>query len=178
MPGLLVGQALPGFYLRTVTGRRMKRLDEQLPDLLTMLAGAVRTGSSLFQALDRTAREAEEPSRTEYGRVVRAISLGAPPEAALAKLAERVPTEDIEMLVTAISIQQQTGGNLGQILDLIATTVRERHRIEGEIRSLSAQQRLSAAHAGARCPILMIGLLYLISPSYMGRLFEPGWILV
>lgn len=177
VPGLLIGWWLPRRYLRWAAGRRLRRLDDQLPDILNILAGSVRTGSSLFQALDRIAREAAEPSRTEYLRVVRAISLGAPLEVALGNLAERMPTEDIDMLITSITIQQQTGGNLGQILDLIATTVRERHRIEREIRSLSAQQRLSAYMLGA-LPILMIGLLYLISPRYMGRLFEPGLILI
>src|SRR5438132_1091400 len=83
--------------------------------------------------LDRVAREADEPSRGEYLRVVRALSLGAPLDQTLRSLAERVPSEDMDMLVTAISIQQQTGGNLGQTLDLIATTVRERHRIQREI---------------------------------------------
>jgi tight adherence protein B len=176
VPGLIIGWWLPRRYLRWAAARRLRRLDDQLPDILNILAGSVRTGSSLFQALDRIAREAAEPSRTEYLRVVRAISLGAPLETALGNLAERMPTEDIDMLITSITIQQQTGGNLGQILDLIATTVRERHRIQREIRSLSAQQRLSAYMLGG-LPLLMIGLLYLISPTYIGRLFEPGLIL-
>jgi tight adherence protein B len=83
----------------------------------------------------------------------------------------------MEMLVTAISIQQQTGGNLGHTLDLIATTVRERHRIQREIRALSAQQRFSA-YMLAALPVLLVGLLFVISPKYIGRIFEPGWILV
>src|SRR5262249_29522212 len=112
--GLAIGSWLPRLYLRWAIQRRLNRLGQQLPDILNMLAGAVRTGSSLFQGLDRTAREAEEPSRTEYLRVVRAVSLGAPLESALQNLSQRVPSEDMDILVTAISIQQQTGGNLGQ----------------------------------------------------------------
>jgi tight adherence protein B len=175
--GLAVGTSLPALYLRRALSGRMSKLDQQLPDLLNVLAGSVRTGSSLFQALDRVAREAPEPSAAEYGRVVRALSLGASLDETLRNLAARIPTEDIDMLTTAISIQQQTGGNLAQTLDLIATTVRERHRVQREIQVLSAQQRISA-YVLAGLPILLTGLLFLISPNYIGRLFEPGIMLM
>jgi tight adherence protein B len=177
LPGVALGAWLPLVYLRLAISRRMNKLDNQLPDILNILAGSVRTGSSLFQGLDRIAREADEPSKSEYLRVVRAISLGAPMDQALHSLAARVPSEDMDMLVTAISIQQQTGGNLGQTLDLIATTVRERHRIQREIKVLSAQQRISA-YMLAALPILLVGILFLISPTYIGRIFEPGPILM
>ncbi len=177
LPAAVIGAWLPRAYVARRARTRLQRLDDQLPDTLSLLAGAVRSGSSLFQALDRIAQEAEEPSREEFLRVVRTISLGAPIEVALHSLAERMPTEEIDILTTAISIQQQTGGNIGQILELIATTVRERHRIQREIRVLSAQQRLSAYMLGA-LPLLMIGILFLISPTYIGRIFEPGWILI
>jgi tight adherence protein B len=177
LPGALLGWRLPRTYLRWSARRRLNKLDSQLPDILNILAGSIRTGSSLLQALERIAREAEEPSRSEYLRVVRAISLGSPLETALLGLSERMPTEDIDMLVTAIGIQQQTGGNLGQILDLIATTVRERHRILREIEVLSATQRASALLL-ALLPVGIIGILFLISPSYIARLFQPGLILI
>jgi tight adherence protein B len=177
LPGLLVGAWLPRLWLRLTIRRRMNKLDNQLADILNILAGSVRTGSSLFQALDRIAREAEEPSRSEYLRVVRAISLGAPLDQALRGLAVRVPSEDMDLLVTAISIQQQTGGNLGQTLDLIATTVRERHRIQREISALSAQQRFSA-YMLAALPLFLTGVLFIISPKYIGRIFEPGPLLM
>src|SRR5689334_13414500 len=167
LPGIVGGSFMPVVYVNWALKRRMDRLDRQLPDILNILAGSVRTGSSLFQALDRVAREADEPSRGEYLRVVRALSLGAPLDQTLRSLAERVPSEDMDMLVTAISIQQQTGGNLGQTLDLIATTVRERHRIQREIQVLSAQQRISA-YMLAALPILLVGVLFLISPKYIG----------
>jgi tight adherence protein B len=177
LPGVALGAWLPLLYLRLTINRRMSRLDRQLPDILNILAGSVRTGSSLFQALDRIAREADEPSRTEYLRVVRAVTLGAPLEQALKNLAERIPTEDMDMLVTAITIQQQTGGNLAHTLDLIATTVRERHRIQREIQVLSAQQRFSA-YLLAGLPILLVGVLFIISPNYIGKIFEPGCMLI
>ena len=177
LPAAVIGAWLPRMYVARRARARLQRLDDQLPDTLSLLAGAVRSGSSLFQALDRIAQEAEEPTREEFLRVVRTISLGAPVETALRGLAERMPTEEIDILTTAITIQQQTGGNIGQILELIATTVRERHRIQREIRVLSAQQRLSAYLLGA-LPLLMIGVLFLISPTYIGRIFQPGWILI
>src|SRR5438874_508696 len=100
--GILIAVAIFGLVgglllVLPSAARRLRRLDNQLADILNIVAGTVRTGSSLFQALDRTAREAEEPSRTEFLRVVRAISLGAPLEVALQDLARRMPTEDIEM---------------------------------------------------------------------------------
>ncbi|HUS13666.1 MAG TPA: type II secretion system F family protein [Chloroflexia bacterium] len=177
VPALLIGFWFPRTYIRGRARRRLNRIDRQLADILNILAGSVRTGNSLFQALERVAREAEEPSRTEYMRVVRSMSLGSTLESAMANLSERIPTEDMDMLVTAITIQQQTGGNLGQILDLMATTVRERHRILREIEVLSAQQRLSAVLL-ACLPLAMVGLLFLINPTYIGRIFQPGWVLV
>jgi tight adherence protein B len=176
IPAAIVGWIVPRWWLGYMAARRLKKLDRQLPDILNIVAGSVRTGSSLFQALDRVAKEAEEPSRSEYLRVVRSMSLGSTLETALNNLLERIPTEDVEMLVTAITIQQQTGGNLSQILDLIATTVRERHRILREIEVLSAQQRLSAVLLAA-LPIGMTAMLFLINPNYIGRIFVPGPIL-
>src|SRR5689334_7012127 len=177
LPAAVVGWYLPRSYQRWSAQCHLNKLEYQLPDILNILAGSIRTGSSLLQALERIAREAEEPSQSEYLRVVRAISLGSPLETALLGLAERMPTEDVDMLVTATGIQQQTGGNLGQILDLIATTVRERHRIMREIEVLSATQRASALLLAA-LPLGIIAILFLISPSYIGRLFQPGLILV
>lgn len=177
VPALLLGAWLPLVYVRFRARGRLRRLDQQLPDILSLLAGTVRSGTSLFQAIDRVAHEAPEPSRTEYLRVVRTISLGAPLDTALRGLADRMPTEDMDMLTTAISIQQQTGGNIAQILDLIAGTVRERQRIQREINVLNSQQRLSA-YMLAALPIFLTLVLFLINPHYIGRVFEPGWVLL
>ncbi len=177
LPALALGAALPLLYLRRAVSRYLSQLDRQLPDILNILAGSVRTGSSLFQALDRVGAEAPEPSRSEYACVVRALSLGAGLEETLRDLAVRIPGEDMDMLTTAIGIQQQMGGNLAQTLDLIATTVRERHRVQREIQVLSAQQRISA-YMLAALPLLLVGILFVISPNYIGRIFEPGLMLL
>jgi len=175
--GLVLGLTLPRSYLRFLGKRRISRFEDQLPDSLSILASSVRGGFSLFQALQLIAREASEPSRSEFLRVMQQVSLGAEMDDALAGLAKRIPTEDVDILVTAITLQHQTGGNLAHVLDIVATTVRERHRVEREIRGLTAQQRFSAILLGAM-PFLLAGILYVISPGYIGRLFVWGWVLI
>ena len=175
--GFFAGVVLSRSYLRFLGKRRVSRFEDQLPDTLSILASSVRGGFSLFQALQLIAREASEPCKTEFLRVIHEISLGAPMDDALAGLAHRMPTEDVDILVTAISLQHQTGGNLAHVLDVVANTVRERHRVEREIRGLTGQQRFSAILL-AGMPFLLAGVLFLISPSYIGRLFEWGWVLI
>jgi tight adherence protein B len=164
-------------YLRFLGKRRISRFEEQLPDTLSILASSVRGGFSLFQALQLIAKEASEPSKTEFLRVMHQISLGAPMDDALGDLARRIPTEDVDILVTAIGLQHQTGGNLAHVLDIVATTVRERHRVQREIRSLTAQVRFSALLLGA-LPFLLAGALFVISPTYIGHIFAWGWVLL
>ncbi len=174
--GLVLGYLLTRYYLRFMGKRRINKFEDQLPDTLSILASSVRGGFSLFQALQLIAKEAAEPSRTEFLRVVQEVSLGAPLDQALGGLAERIPTEDVEILATAITLQHQTGGNLSHVLDVVAHTVRERHRVQREIRSLTAQQRFSAGLL-ALLPILLAGLLFVISPTYIGHIFQWGWVL-
>jgi tight adherence protein B len=175
--GLLLGFSLGRSYLRSLGRRRISRFEDQLPDTLSILASSVRGGFSLFQALQLIAHEAEEPSKTEFLRVMQQISLGAEMDDALAGLADRIPTEDVDILVTAIGLQHQTGGNLAHILDIVAGTVRERHRVQREIRSLTAQVRFSAILLGM-LPFLLAGLLFIISPTYIGRMFAWRWVLI
>ena len=171
--GIMLGRS----YLRYLGKRRIMHFEEQLPDTLSILASSVRGGFSLFQALQLIAKEASEPSKSEFLRVMQQISLGAPMDDALADLARRVPTEDVDILVTAIGLQHQTGGNLAHVLDIVATTVRERHRVQREIRSLTAQVRFSAVLLGA-LPFLLAGALFVISPTYIGHIFVWGWVLL
>src|SRR5439155_27340810 len=137
---------------------------------------SVRGGFSLFQALHMISHEADEPSKTEFNKVIQEISLGNPMHVALEGLSERMPTEDVDILVTAITMQQQTGGNLTHVLDVVAATVRERHRVKREIQTLTAQQRFSAILLAA-LPLLLGIVLWFISPDYMKNLFQPGWVL-
>src|SRR4051794_9888816 len=174
--GFLAGTWLVRSYVRRLGKRRVERFEEQLPNNLAILAGSVKGGFSLYQALQLIAREADEPSRTEFTRVIQEISLGSPLHTALDGLPTRIPTEDVDILVTAISMQQQTGGNLTHVLEVVAFTIRERHRVERDIKSLTAQQRFSAIILAA-APFALAAVLYVISPNYIGALFQPTWVL-
>jgi len=174
--GFIVSILAVRSYIRFLAKRRIERFEEQLPNNLAILAGSVRGGFSLFQALQLIAKEAAEPSKTEFTRVMQEISLGNTMGVSLNGLAKRIPTEDVDILVTAITMQQQTGGNLTHVLDVVAATVRERHRVEREIKTLTAQQRFSAVLLAA-LPFVMGLILFFISPSYISNLFQPGWVL-
>ena len=176
--GLAVGLlclTLPVFFLRYRQGNRRKALTTQLPEMLTLMVGALRSGNGLTQALGVLADQMQAPMSAEVGRTMRGVSLGLPVQKALTDMAARVGTDEMDMVVTAINVQYEIGGNLAQTLETIGDTVRERLRIRREIQALTAQQRLT----GYILAVLPIGLafaLYLIQPEYIGRLFEPGWI--
>jgi tight adherence protein B len=123
-------------------------------------------------------REAEQPISDEFQRVVREIGLGVGPQEALLHLVRRVDSDDLELMVTAILVQFEIGGNLSRILDSIAGTIRERVKLQGEIRTMSAQGRM-AGYVLSGMPVAIGGLLMLIAPSYMGALFTPGpWLVL
>ncbi len=118
-------------------------------------------------------RESRPPISTEFGRVIREVNLGLPFEKALENMVRRVKSEDLDLMATAISIQYQVGGNLAEILDSIAYTIRERVRIKGEIRTLTAQQRISG-YVVAFLPIGLVSVLFVIAPTFMTPMFDPA----
>jgi tight adherence protein B len=171
----LLGIWMPRVYLKRRQGKRIKRFAEQLPDTITLLANSLRAGSSFLQGMELVTREARPPISEEFERVVREMQLGVALQPALNNLVRRVASEDLELMVTAIQIQSQVGGNLATVLDAIAFTIRERVRIQGEIQTLTAMQRYS----GYVITLLPVGLgliLLLISPNYIGVMFQnpPG----
>ena len=170
--GFVVGWFLPRWYVRRRQGKRLNAFNKQLPDTITLIANALRAGSSFLQAIELVVREARPPISTEFQRVIREVNLGLAFEQALENLVRRVRSDDLELMVTAISIQYQVGGNLAEILDSIAYTIRERVRIKGEIRTLTAQQRMSG-YVVAFLPIGLAGLLFVIAPSFMEPMFNP-----
>jgi tight adherence protein B len=171
--GAVIGFFLPRFYMSRRKGGRLNAFNKQLPDTITLLANALRAGSSFLQAVELVVREARPPVSTEFQRVIREVNLGLPFEQALENMVRRVKSEDLDLMVTAISIQYQVGGNLAEILDSIAYTIRERVRIKGEIRTLTAQQRISG-YVVAFLPIGLAGFLFLIAPSFMAPMFDPA----
>jgi len=168
--GFLVGYMLPRFWVGRRISGRLNAFNKQLPDTITLLSNSLRAGSSFLQSIELVSREGGPPMSEEMGRVVREVNLGLGMEEALHNLVRRIKSDDLDLMVTAIGIQQQVGGNLAEILDTIAFTIRERVRIKGEINTLTAQGRVS----GYLVAFLPIGLgvaLNAINPEFMAPLF-------
>jgi tight adherence protein B len=176
--GLLLGGLfayLPIFYLRMAEGRRKRAFGAQLPDVLTLLTGSLRAGYGLNQAMELLVEQMPPPAAREFGRVVTATSLGIPLPRALEEMARRVGSDDLDLVVMAISVQQEMGGNLAHILETIGHTVRERVRILREVQVLTAQQRMTG-YVLAALPIFLSVALSLMRPGYFEPFFEPGLI--
>jgi tight adherence protein B len=168
--GLGIGAFLPRFWLNRRKAGRLNAFNKQLPDTITLIANALRAGSSFLQAIEMVVREAQPPITIEFGRVVREVNLGLSFDIALENMVRRVRSDDLELMATAITIQHQVGGNLAEILDSIAFTIRERVRIKGEIKTLTAQQRMSG-YVVAFLPIGLVGVLFAIAPKFMEPMF-------
>jgi tight adherence protein B len=170
LAGAFVGFMLPRFWLARRRSGRLGAFNKQLPDTIMLIANALRAGSSFLQAVELVVRETRPPISTEFGRVIREVNLGLPFEQAIENMVRRVRSDDLELMATAINIQHQVGGNLAEILDSIAYTIRERVRIKGEIRTLTAQQRLSGYVVGL-LPIGLAGFLFIAAPNFMQAMF-------
>src|SRR6266508_938774 len=168
--GLVIGYFLPRFWVGRRIGGRLSAFNKQLPDTITLLSNSLRAGSSFLQSIELVSRETPPPMGEEMLRVVREVNLGLGMEEALHNMVRRIKSEDLDLMVTAISIQQSVGGNLAEILDTIAFTIRERVRIKGEVNTLTAQGRYSG-YLVAFLPIAIAFMINLISPSFMQPLF-------
>jgi tight adherence protein B len=168
--GLLLGFFIPRLWLGRRKSGRLKAFNKQLPDTVTLIANALRAGSSFLQAIELVVRESRPPISTEFGRVIREVNLGLPFDVALENMVRRVKSEDFELMATAIAIQHQVGGNLAEILDSIAFTIRERIRIQGEIRTLTAQQRMSGYVVGG-LPFFLALFIYVAAPTFFAPMF-------
>jgi len=175
--GLFTGYFIPRLWLNRRIAARLGAFNSQLPGTIDLLANSLRAGYSLLQAMDTVSREAPEPTATEFRRVVREVGLGLSPQEALGHLVRRMQSDDLELMVTAINIQHEVGGNLAQILESIAHTIRERVRIKGEIATLTAQQVVSGYIISA-LPILLGLVLYLINREYIMGMFEGIFICI
>jgi len=168
--GALLGYFLPRMWVGRRIGSRLNAFNKQLPDTIVLLSNSLRAGSSFLQSIELVSRESPAPMGPEMGRVVREVNLGLSMEEALSNLVRRIKSDDLDLMVTAIGVQQQVGGNLAEILDTIAFTIRERVRIKGEIRTLTAQGRYSG-YLVAFLPIGIMITLNLINPEFMQPLF-------
>ena len=162
---------IPIVYLRSRQAKRKRQFTEQIPDVLTMLVGSLRAGHGMSQALGVLVDQLPPPASVEFRRVTRAISLGVPTQRALNDMADRVGSDDLDLVVTAINVQFELGGNLTQTLETIAETVRDRIRMKRQIRVLTSQQRLTG-YILALLPVGLAVVLNLLNPEYMRPLFE------
>jgi tight adherence protein B len=169
--GLVLGYWLPKFWLNRRKGKRLKAFNSNLADTIMLLANSLRAGSSFLQAVEMIVRETQPPISTEFARVIREVNLGLPLDEALSNLQRRVRSDDLDLMTTAIAIHHTVGGNLAEILDTIAFTIRERVRIKGEIRTLTAQQRMSGYVVGF-LPVALVLLLSVIAPTFMAPMLQ------
>jgi tight adherence protein B len=165
-----LGGYLPHFGLRLAKTRRLAQFNGQISDALVIMANSLRSGFSFLQAMDMVRKEIPGPIAKEFGVALQEMNWGTPTEEALQSMASRVDSEDLELVVTAVLIQRQVGGNLAEVLDNIATTIRERVRIKGEIKTLTAQGRISGLIIGL-LPILLTTVLFFLNPEYVKLLF-------
>lgn len=171
--GGVIGFYVPRFYLRYLQGKRLNAFNNQLGDTLILLANSLRSGYSLLQSMETVSKELPPPISIEFARVTREIGLGLTIQEALDHMLERINSDDLDLIITAIDIQHEVGGNLAEILDTIAHTIRERVRIKGQIRALTASQRLSG-NIVALLPIALGFVLFLINPAYISNLFQES----
>jgi tight adherence protein B len=166
------GIFLPGMYVRHLQGARLKKFDNQLGDMLNLMVNGLRAGFSTLQAMEAVSRELPAPISTEFHRVVQEIQLGLSMEEALEHVLRRINSDDLDMVVTAVNVQREVGGNLAEILDTISYTIRERVRIRGEIAALTAQGR-ATAWVISLLPVILMGILFLVNRPYLMQFFNP-----
>lgn len=170
--GIIVGAMLPRFYVKSQQKKRLQKFSDQLPDMLNLMVNGLRAGYSVMQAMEAVSKELPPPICDEFRRVVQEMQLGVPAEKALDNLLRRIPSDDLDLCVTAMNVQREVGGNLAEILDTISYTIRERVRIKGEIRVLTSQQMYSGRFL-SMLPLIVVSILYLINPTYMMEYFKP-----
>lgn len=173
IPGIGLGLMLPGMYVKSQQGKRLIHFNEQLGDMLNLMVNGLRAGYSTMQAMEAVSKELPPPICDEFRRVVQEMQLGVPMERALDNLLRRIPSDDLDLVLTAINVQREVGGNLAEILDTISFTIRERVRIKGEIRVLTSQVMYSGRFLSLM-PIFVVGILFLLNRAYIMELFKNG----
>ncbi len=167
--GAIVGFGAPKVWLNMRVSGRIAAFNDQLGDAITLMANGLRAGYSMLQAMESVGTEMPDPIKTEFKRVVQEISLGVDSEKAFNNLLRRVPSGDLDLMIAAINVQAEVGGNLAEILEVIGEVIRERVRIKGHIAVLTAQASISGLVITA-LPIILSLLLFAMNEPYMGRL--------
>jgi tight adherence protein B len=175
----LVGFFGPWIYVALMRGRRLRAFNDQLSDTINLMVNGIRAGYSVMQAMEAVAEEMGPPISEEFGRVVKEVQLGLSLEQALDNMLRRVTSDDLDMMITAIKVQREVGGNLAEVLDSISYTIRERVRIKGDIQALTSYGR-GAGNLLSALPVILSAVIYLISPDFMSKLFSDpcGWMMI
>jgi tight adherence protein B len=175
-PAMLIGFVAPIFWLRQRRKRRNQNFGDQLAETVSIIATSLRGGFSLLQSIANASKEAQEPTKSELRRVTQEVQLGLALGQALDNLVARVESDDLDLVVTAIKIHSRVGGNLTHILETISNTIRERTRLQREIRVITSMQRMSSYVIGF-LPFALGLIILTINPGYIMKLFQPGWTL-
>ena len=173
--GAVLGGIAPGIYVGRQQKKRLKLFDDQLPDMINLMVNGLRAGYSTMQAMEAISKELPPPISDEFRRVVQEMQLGVPMGTALDNLLRRIPSPDLDFMITAINVQREVGGNLAEILDTISFTIRERIRIKGEIQVLTAQVR-SSAKILSLVPVFLAIFLWFFNNAYMRNMFVRGYV--
>jgi tight adherence protein B len=173
----VVGFFLPRIYVKRRINARLSKFDDQLVEALSLVSNSLRSGFGFLQSMSLAAEQLKDPLAVEFKQTVNDINVGASFEDALLALNERIASNDLDIAITAILIQRTVGGNLAEVLDTVAHTMRERARIKGELRTLTSQQKLSGYVVGG-LPIVIIGILLLLGKmmgdTYIQTLFTTN----
>lgn len=173
--GAVGGLFIPQVFVGRLQSKRLKDFNGQLPDMLHLMVNGLRAGFSTMQALEAVSKELPAPISSEFRRVVQEMQLGISMEASLDNLLTRIPSEDLDLVVTAINVQREVGGNLSEVLETISHTIRERIRIKGEIKTLTTQVTASGRLLSLM-PVFLVGALYILNRDYIMQFFEePIW---
>jgi tight adherence protein B len=170
--GGIIGSFLPRFYIRRLQSQRLVKFNDQLSDMLNLMVNGLRAGFSTMQAMEAVSKELPSPISDEFRRVVQEMQIGISMEKALANLLRRIPSDDLDFIITAISVQREVGGNLAEILDIISYTIRERVRIKGEIRVMTASV-MTSGKILAIMPVMLVLVLWFINREYIMEFFNP-----
>jgi tight adherence protein B len=171
--GAAVGLIAPGMYVNQQQSKRLTKFNEQLSDMLNLMVNGLRAGYSTLQAMEAISKELPAPICDEFRRVVQEMQIGIPMDTALANLLRRIPSDDLDFVITAINVQREVGGNLSEILETISFTIRERVKIKGEIRVVTSQVRASGTIL-ALIPIFLTIILWFLNPKYLMSFMDAG----
>jgi tight adherence protein B len=169
--GAAIGFVLPLVWLRLKRAKRLDRFDQDLPDSLDLIAGALRAGFGLAHGLDLVTKSKDGPCAEEFGQVLQEVNLGADLDVSLARINGRIDSEDARLLATAVSVQRRTGGNLVEVLGQLASVIRDRQRLKRDVRVITTAPRVSG-YVVALLPVVTVLVMYLTSQYYVDTLFS------